>query len=161
MLTKRDEFDDGSALVSVVGDDGETVTLSFPPGFDPMEAHAIASGKFALFHDLKDFNPRSLVRARLYEVGAARLYPRARDAVLGLLESEQVKLWANCERNTDQNVALAIEGPLRDEIAGIPTIDDLIQADDHVDIARWYEDLIDPAVIYFIATDLTRILREK
>ena len=161
MITKREEFDDTSSIVSVFGDEGETVSVSFPPCFDPMEAHCIASGKFALFHDLKDFNPRSLIRARLYDVGVARLYPRARDAVLCLLDSEQVKLWASCEWNSDQNVVHAVEGPVRDAVAGIPSIDDLVTTADCADIARWYEDLIDPAVVHAIAVDLVAVLREE
>lgn len=161
MLTKRDVFEDGSSTVSVVGDDGETVEVSFPPGFDPMDAHAIASGRFALLHDLKDFSPRSLICARLYIPAAARIYPRARDAIFDLLNDEQAKLWAFCERNCDQSVAFAIQGLVRDAIAGVPSVDDLVSADDHVAVFQWYEELIDPEMASFIAQNLTRIFREK
>lgn len=161
MLTKREEFEDGSSTVTVVADDGASIDVRFPPGFDPMEAHCIASGRFARLRDLKDFNPRALIRARLYDLNAARLYPRALDAVLGLLEDEQVKLWASCERNSDDHVAMAIQGPLHNVLAGVPSIEDLCDAADHVAIGKWFDVILDENVKKALARDLTRILREK
>lgn len=159
MLTKRSEDDDG-ASVSVFDEDA-SVTEFFPPGFDPMEAHTIASGKFALFHGREDFNPRALIRARLYDRRVARLYRRAIEAVLALLEDEQVKLWASCDRNSDDHVAMAIEGPLRNAVAGIPTVEDLCDADDHVEVCEWFDTVTDPPFLTAASHDLTRILREK